>query len=136
MQFCLKHLRPQISTIKLYPKHSKTVSTRVTTEITSLIPAHTLKCPMCSKTFGGTILNNVIRHQTNTKDRLKNHIGFVHFGQKIKKEIERLFEGNKCTVCMKDFVNFENKGKHLIYNHIKYVEEIQSAVGPRQLLNH
>ena len=73
---------------------------------------------MCSRTFGGT--------NCKKKDKLKCHIGFVHYGQKIKEEIERLFEGNKCTVCMKDLVKMENKRKHLIFNHSKYVDEILS----------
>ena len=110
--------------------------TALTTEVTSLIPAqtasmvniaHTVKCPMCSRTFGGT--------NCRKKNKLKCHIGKVHYGQKIKEDIERLFEVNKCTVCMKDFVNFENKRKHIIWKHCKYVDEIQSTTNKAMKAN-
>ena len=58
-----------------------------------------------------------------------------HYDQEIKEEIERLFEGNKCTVCMKDFVKLGNRRQHIIYKHSEYVEEIKSAANAAMTSN-
>ena len=126
-----KSIQPTLDKSSLVPETTTPSPNIASPTITTTQPVsmvnitHTVKCPICYKTY----------EVTRQKTKLKCHIGFVHYSRQTKEDIERLFEGNKCTVCMKDCVEIVNKGKHIILKHCKYVEDILSATNEAMKAN-
>ena len=79
----------------------------------------TIKCPRCTKKFNG-------KSQANLKKCLHNHIGLIHYGKQLSKEIVGIFEGDKCLECEKEFKYIVAKQKHILFNHTKHAREVLS----------
>ena len=77
------------------------------------------QCPNCPRRFSGSA--------SKMRDKLKCHIGYVHYQKDILNEVKKYFNNSdSCKECGKRLSTIASKKKHLIFNHSKYVEEIKS----------
>jgi hypothetical protein len=80
-------------------------------------------CPRCPHKFIGT--------KSKLRDRLRCHIGMVHYGRELTAEVKRLFtnditwvnEDIPCKECGKAYKKNAAK-KHLLYNHTQYKTQV------------
>jgi len=80
-----------------------------------------VNCVYCERTFVGSL--------SKLKDKLKCHIGNIHFCQEMEKEISVFFnKDHKCKECGKTYHQDHMKRKHLTFNHSYLVEEIMDQV--------
>ena len=86
-----------------------------------------VKCPKCPKLFDGSLLKN----------RLRCHIGNVHYGRELRNEVKLHFKENKCQRCKKYCKTETVKSRHLLFKHTKYVDIIRNqasrALGEKSL---
>ena len=80
-----------------------------------------VKCIFCERRFVGS--------RSKLKDKLKCHIGNIHFSQEMQKEISIFFDDrNNCLKCGKFYHRGNMKRKHLTFNHSYLVERIMEEV--------
>ena len=80
-----------------------------------------VKCVYCERTFVGSL--------SKLKDKLKCHIGNIHFSHQMEKEISVFFNNDhQCKECGKSYHQEHMKRKHLTFNHSYLVEQIMAQV--------
>ena len=80
-----------------------------------------VKCNSCERRFVGS--------RSKLKDKLKCHIGNIHFNREMKQEISIFFDSNnKCKRCGKFYHQDSMKRKHLTFNHSYLVDKIMDCV--------
>ena len=80
-----------------------------------------VKCNSCERRFVGS--------RSKLKDKLKCHIGNIHFNREMKHEISIFFDSNnKCKRCGKFYHQDNMKRKHLTFNHSYLVDKIMDCV--------
>ena len=80
-----------------------------------------VNCRYCGRQFSGCL--------SKLKDKLKCHIGNIHFSQEMQKEISVFFNNDhECKECGKSYHQEHMKRKHLTFNHSYLVEQIMDQV--------
>ena len=80
-----------------------------------------VKCVYCERPFVGSL--------SKLKDKLKCHIGNIHFSHQMEKEILVFFNNaHQCKECGKSYHQEHMKRKHLTFNHSYLVEQIMDQV--------
>ena len=80
-----------------------------------------VNCVYCERTFVGSL--------SKLKDKLKCHIGNIHFTQEMQEEISVFFNNDhKCKECGKSYHKENMKRKHLTFNHSYLVEQIINLI--------
>ena len=80
-----------------------------------------VNCVYCQRKFVGC--------RSKLKDKLKCHIGNIHFSQEMEEEISVFFNtDHKCKECGKYYHQESMKRKHLTFNHSYLVEQIMAQV--------
>jgi len=89
-----------------------------TQSIKNLMPqsVSNANCLKCAFKVCGNVLE--------IRDKMRNHIGSIHFANQLLAERKRLFQNNVCSVCKKQFKDVSGQTRHLMYNHSNYVQEI------------
>ena len=78
-------------------------------------------CMFCEKEFYGTI--------SKLKDKLKCHIGPVHYREQLQQEVDNFFgKNNVCKACGKITSNGRLQRKHLLFNHTRLCVEVLELV--------
>jgi hypothetical protein len=113
------------STLKTTEEKSKStenIPPKLSQKANKTISYEGVKCPKCPKTFSGS-------SNTKLKDRLRCHVGGVHYGNELRTEVKSYFKGNQCQKCNylpTDKNTNTKKMKHLFFSHTKYVEIVMN----------